>query len=114
MWSEKEDTALALFLREKPAKLILALKAADKKPKYVNRISKEIDCTYSHIIRLLDKLEEMGLVKFTKVKRVKYVELTEPGKDLAIELESVVRRLSKIQEAVEAKAPAHVVAKKEE
>jgi DNA-binding MarR family transcriptional regulator len=97
MWDEKEDMALALFLREKPAKLILALKAADKKAKYVNRIAKEIDCTYSHIIRLLDKLEVLGLVKFTKVKRVKYVELTELGKDLAIDLEGVVRKLSKIQ-----------------
>lgn len=105
MWSENEDTALALFLREKPAKLMLSLKAAEKKPKYVNRISKEIDCTYSHIIRLLDKLEQMGLVKFTKVKRVKYVELTETGKDLAIELESVVRRLSKVQGHGQVKAP---------
>ncbi|MBN2095534.1 MAG: winged helix DNA-binding protein [Candidatus Aenigmarchaeota archaeon] len=105
MWSEKEDTALALFLREKPAKLMLSLKAADKKPKYVNRISKEIDCTYSHIIRLLDKLQELDLVKFTKVKRVKYVELTETGKDLALDLESVVRRLSKIQEHAPERAP---------
>ncbi|MGC9310772.1 MAG: hypothetical protein ACP5E4_03560 [Candidatus Aenigmatarchaeota archaeon] len=97
MWNEKEDMALALFLREKPVKLILSLKAAaDKKPKYVNRIAKEIDCTYSHIIRLLDKLEALGIVSFTKVKRVKYVELTETGKDLAIDLEGVVRKLSKI------------------
>jgi len=108
MWSENEDRALALFLREKPAKLMLSLKAAEKKPKYVNRISKEIDCTYSHIIRLLDKLEQLGLVKFMKVKRVKYVELTETGKDLAIELESVVRRLSKVQGHDPAKTPKKV------
>jgi len=95
---EKKNNMVSLFLREKPVKLLLALSTADKRPKYVSTLSKEINCTYSHTVRLLEQFRELGLVKFTKVSRVKYIELTEDGKDLIIQLQGVVRKLSKIKE----------------
>jgi len=95
---EEKNGAMALFLREKPVKLLLALSATDKRPKYVSTLSREINCTYSHTVRLLEEFRELGLVKFTKVSRVKYIELTDDGKDLSLQLQGVVRKLSKIKE----------------
>ena len=71
---EKEEnrfSAVSLFLREKPAKLLLALGSASKKAKYVSTLSREINCTYSHTVRLLEEFKRFGLVKFMKVSRVK-------------------------------------------
>lgn len=96
---EKETSkvdAVSLFLREKPVKLLLALGSTTKKAKYVSILSKDINCTYSHTVRLLDEFKSIGLVKFMKVSRVKYIELTEEGKDLILQMESVVRKLSKL------------------
>ena len=95
MVEEKKD-AVSLFLRSKPTKLLLALASGDKRAKYVSTLSREINCTYSHTIRLLELFKNLGLVKFIKVSRVKYIELTEEGKELVHELEGVVRKLSKI------------------
>lgn len=94
---KNNENALTLFLREKPTRLLLSLSTTDKRAKYISTLSKEINCTYSHTVRLLDEFEKLGLVRFIKVSRVKYVELTEEGKDLILQLEGVVRRLSKIK-----------------
>lgn len=99
MIMEKEKdrfSALSLFLREKPARLLLALGTTNKKPKYVSVLSREINCTYSHAVRLLEEFRRFGLVKFMKVSRVKYIELTEEGKDLMLQLEGITRKLSKL------------------
>ncbi|HIE41214.1 MAG TPA: hypothetical protein EYP80_00965 [Candidatus Aenigmarchaeota archaeon] len=94
---KNNENVLTLFLREKPTRLLLSLSTTDKRAKYISTLSKEINCTYSHTVRLLDEFEKLGLVRFIKVSRVKYVELTEEGKDLILQLEGVVRRLSKIK-----------------
>ncbi len=93
----KNNSAMSLFLREKPVRLLLSLRSTDKKAKYVSIISRDINCTYSHTVRLLDEFKQLGLVKFVKVSRVKYIELTEKGKDLVHDLEGVVRGLSKMK-----------------
>lgn len=93
----KNNSAMSLFLREKPVRLLLSLRSTDKKAKYVSTLSRDINCTYSHTVRLLDEFRTLGLVKFMKVSRVKYIELTEEGKDLVHELEGVVRSLSKMK-----------------
>jgi len=93
---EERFSALSLFLREKPARLLLALGTTGKKPKYVSILSKETNCTYSHTVRLLEEFKKFKLVKFIKVSRIKYVELTEEGKDLMLQLETIIRKLSKL------------------
>ena len=90
----KELGAMTLFMREKPTRLLLALRTTGKKPKYVSTLSKEINCTYSHTVRLLEEFRKIGLVKFMKVRRVKYIELTEDGKDLVLQLEGFVNLLT--------------------
>ncbi len=90
------DTQLTkLFLRTKPVKMIISLK---KGPKYATQVSKEIDCTYSHTVKLLDELETLKLVTFKKQGRIKIITLTENGEDLAHSIEGVLMKLSRIKE----------------
>ena len=75
--------------------MIISLK---KGPKYATQVSKEIDCTYSHTVKLLDELETLKLVTFKKQGRIKVIELTEDGEDLAHSIEGVLIKLSRIKE----------------
>lgn len=90
-----ESKLTKLFLRTKPVKMIISLK---KGPKYATQVSKEIDCTYSHTVKILDELETLGLVTFKKQGRIKIIELTGDGEDLAHSIEGVLMKLSRIKE----------------
>lgn len=90
-----------LFLRPKPVKIIINLK---KGPKYATQISKDIDCTYSHVVKLLEEFEKSGLVEFKKQGRIKVIELTEDGQDLAHAIEGVIMKLNRISENAEKKS----------
>lgn len=85
-----------LFLREKPARIFLALKTA-KMPVYATILSKEADCTYSHTIKILGILQSMGLVVFDKKGRIKGVKLTDDGWDIAHNLEAMKKKLIQIE-----------------
>jgi predicted transcriptional regulator len=90
-----------LFLREKPARILLALKMAKDRSKeivYATILSKEADCTYSHTIKILDVLQKMGLVLFEKKGRIKRVKLTEDGLDIAHNMEAVKRKLIQVED----------------
>lgn len=82
-----------LFLQEKPARLIISMKGGKK---YASSLAKEIDCTYSHCVRILQDMEKYGLVKFEKKGRIKHVTLTPLGEDIAHNLEGLMRVLSKV------------------
>ena len=84
-----------LFLRPKPVKLLSELKSG---PKYATILSKAVDCTYSHTVKLLDQFKEWGLVNFEKKGRIKMVELTKDGQDLAHALEGVLMKLTRMKE----------------
>jgi len=84
-----------LFLRKKPVKLIISLNA--EKKKYVTVVAKEIDCTYSHVVKLLDLLKKLNIVNYEKEGRVKFVGLTEEGKEIAKIFESLLKRFSKLE-----------------
>jgi len=96
----KEKVASRLFLRQKPVKLLTSLVSG---PKYATILSKEIDCTYSHTVKLLDQFKSFGLVEFEKKGRIKMVNLTDSGEDLAKAIENVLVKLSKIKEKTQEK-----------
>ena len=73
-----------------PAELLLTLKNG---PKYATIISKRIDCTYSHTIKLLDEFQRLGLVKFEKRGRIKLVYLTELGEKVLKSVEEVLKKI---------------------
>lgn len=66
-----------LILQNKPVNILLALDSIEKP--YASTISKEVDTTFAHATNLLSEMEKFGLVSFSKVGRVKYVELTDHG-----------------------------------
>ncbi len=84
-----------LFLHEKPVKILLALKMNNDKS-YASTLAKAADCTYSHTVKILDVLHKSGLVTFRKKGRVKYIELTEIGIDIANDFQNATKKFSKI------------------
>jgi len=77
-----------LFFRRKPAMMLIALKKVSR-AKYGSQLAKEVDCTYSHAVKILQTLEEMGLVSFEKKGRIKIINLTKKGRDVAEHIEGI-------------------------
>ena len=77
-----------LFFRRKPALMLIALKRVSR-AKYGSQLAKDVDCTYSHAVKILQTLEELGLVSFEKQGRIKIIKLTKKGKDVADHIESI-------------------------
>ncbi|HLC85583.1 MAG TPA: winged helix DNA-binding protein, partial [Candidatus Nanoarchaeia archaeon] len=50
---------------------------------YASSLAKQIDCTYSHVVKILQELEKEGLVNFDKQGRLKLLTLTKKGTDVA-------------------------------
>ncbi|MFT4326074.1 MAG: hypothetical protein ACMXYK_01080 [Candidatus Woesearchaeota archaeon] len=71
-----------VFFRDKPARLLLALRNA-KKEVYASTIAKEIDCTYSHVVKILQEMEAGKLITFNKTGRLKLLALTKKGEQIA-------------------------------
>ena len=92
----KSDKGLAkLFLRTKPVKMLVNLREG---PKYATVISKAVDCTYSHTVKLLELFHDFGLVEFEKKGRIKIVKLTAEGEDVARGIDSALVKLSRLKE----------------
>ena len=77
-----------LFFRRKPAMMLIALKKVSR-AKYGSQLAKEVDCTYSHAVKILQTLEELGLVNFEKKGRIKIIKLTKKGTDVAEHIEAI-------------------------
>ena len=90
----KTPPSAKLYLHVKPVKLLISLKDG---PNYATILSKEIDCTYSHTVKLLDQFKKFGLVQFEKKGRIKIVKLTSVGEDLAHAFEGVVMKMNKLK-----------------
>jgi len=71
-----------VFFREKPAHMLLVLLNA-KNEIYASTLAKQVDCTYSHVVKVLAQLEDAGLVKFNKTGRLKLLTLTKKGQEIA-------------------------------
>ncbi len=72
-----DENAEKLFLQEKPTLALIFIGSREKT--YASVISKEIDSTFAHTTRILAKMEQCGLIRFTFEGRIKFVELTEYG-----------------------------------
>lgn len=83
----KEDN-FELFFRRKPAMMLIALKRVTK-ARYGSILAKEVDCTYSHAVKILQILEKIGLVVFEKKGRIKIIRLTKKGQDVASHIETI-------------------------
>jgi len=57
--------------------------------RYGSVLAKEVDCTYSHAVKILQTLKALNLVDFEKKGRIKVIRLTTKGKDVADAIEDI-------------------------
>lgn len=84
----KKKDIFDVFFRKKPAMILVALRASSKN-KYGSVLAKEVDCTYSHAVKILQEMEKSKLVAFEKQGRIKTIKLTESGSKIAEHIEKV-------------------------
>ena len=81
-----------LIFKEKPFLVLIALRKGTK-PKYGNVLAREIDCTFSHITKVLGTFEKIGIITSSKEGRIKLVNLTPKGIELADQLQKMHKLL---------------------
>lgn len=77
-----------IFFRRKPAMMLVSLKK-NTRLRYGSVLAKEVDCTYSHAVKILQILEDLGLVEFDKKGRIKLIKLTKKGQEAAEAIEKI-------------------------
>ena len=82
-----------VFFREKPALLLVKLRNS-KSELYASSLAKQIDCTYSHVVKVLQQMEREGLINCDKQGRLKLLSLTKKGQDVAAHIEAIKNSLS--------------------
>ena len=70
--------------------MLIALRKVGR-AKYGSVLAKEVDCTYSHAVKILQTLEELGLVQFEKKGRIKIIKLTKKGQEVADHIAAIKR-----------------------
>ncbi|MBR9675477.1 winged helix DNA-binding protein [Candidatus Woesearchaeota archaeon] len=83
-----------VFFREKPAMMLVSLKNS-KNEIYASSLAKVIDCTYSHVVKILQEMEKAGLVNFEKEGRLKLLTLTKKGEEIAEHIDKIRTLLHK-------------------
>ncbi len=68
--------------------MLIALKRLSR-AKYGSLLAKEVDCTYSHAVKILQNLERLGLVSVEKKGRIKLIVLTKKGTEIAENIENI-------------------------
>ena len=77
-----------IFFRRKPALMLVALRKVAR-ARYGSVLAKEVDCTYSHAVKILQSLERLGLVVFEKKGRIKLIKLTKRGQEVSENIENI-------------------------
>jgi predicted transcriptional regulator len=84
----KNSKMFSVFFREKPTMILLGLNNTDNEV-YASSLAKSIDCTYSHVVKILQQMQNEDLVVFNKTGRLKLLKLTKKGKEVAMAIEKV-------------------------
>ncbi|MBI2499327.1 winged helix DNA-binding protein [Candidatus Woesearchaeota archaeon] len=77
-----------VFFRRKPAMILVALRKGGRN-RYGSVLAKEVDCTYSHAVKILQEMEKAKLVDFEKQGRIKTIKLTDNGNRIAEHIEKI-------------------------
>lgn len=87
-----DDSLQEFFVNVKSAKILVTL-SNPTTDNYASQISSNVDCTYSHTVRILQKFEDRGLVNSKKEGRKKIIKLTEDGGEVAEKLGDLMHTL---------------------
>ena len=60
---------------------------------YASSLAKHVDCTYSHVVKILQEMQKAGLVSFDKQGRLKVLNLTKKGEEVAKHIDTVMMSL---------------------
>lgn len=85
----KTDIFNVLF-RMKPAQMLVEMRRNSKKEIYASNLAKTVDCTYSHVVKILQLMQKAGLVNFDKQGRLKILTLTKKGEDVASHIDKIL------------------------
>jgi predicted transcriptional regulator len=88
----KNKEIFNVFFREKPAMMLVGLKNS-KSEIYASSLAKQIDCTYSHVVKILQQMETSGLINFDKQGRLKLLTLTKKGNEVAEFIDKIRNQL---------------------
>ena len=88
----KNKAIFDVFFREKPAMMLVELKNADSDV-YASVLAKQIDCTYSHVVKILQEMQRADLINFKKEGRLKLLELTRKGEEIASHIQHIKTKL---------------------
>ena len=81
------NSIINTFFHTKTARVLIEL--LNKKETYSYFLSKEIDITYSHLVKVIKKYEDVGILTSKKVGRTNIIKLTPKGKEIAKHIESI-------------------------
>ena len=84
-----------MFLRDKPARILLAIAKQDNP--YASVISKEVEATYAHTTSVLSEMEHYGLISLNQKGRVKYIKLTDLGNKIAKNLKVLIEAFEGVE-----------------
>ena len=56
---------------------------------YASSLAKQIDCTYSHVVKILQEMQKEGLINFEKQGRLKLLTLTKSGIEIAEHIDKI-------------------------
>ncbi|MBI5392345.1 winged helix-turn-helix transcriptional regulator [Candidatus Woesearchaeota archaeon] len=84
----KNKEIFNVLFREKPTMMLVGLYNA-KGEMYASSLAKTVDCTYSHVVKILQEMEKAGLITFNKTGRLKLLALTKKGFDIVEHIEKV-------------------------
>jgi DNA-binding MarR family transcriptional regulator len=82
-----KQNILNVFFREKPVNMLLQMRRNSKTEVYASTLAKSVDCTYSHVVKILQQMQKAGLVNFNKQGRLKLISMTKKGEELAASLD---------------------------
>lgn len=84
----KTSRAFNVFLREKPALMLIHLLNKNQ-AMYASSLAKQVDCTYSHVVKILQEMQKAGLISFEKQGRLKVLTLTKKGEEIAKNMDNI-------------------------
>jgi predicted transcriptional regulator len=77
-----------VFFREKPAMMLVTLLNSQQE-QYASSLAKIVDCTYSHIVKILNEMQKADLLTFQKEGRLKVLKLTKKGEEIAKAIDTI-------------------------
>lgn len=79
--TQNQDELKKFFLQEKPTDMIVILRRQGTS--YASELSTRADTTYSHAVKVMNRMKKIGLVEAEKIGRKKEYRLTSKGEKLA-------------------------------